>query len=198
MLKAITRRADSVDSKVSILNKTRASASPPLPAITVAYFFDHLAGPDDTDVVVDTEDFKNAMKELVPSVSVKELEHYSKVRQVFEKGEEAQIKPHAALDREKGVQKANGKTRAPLSHQGYRDADDDDFVIKTGGLSLSEQTNGLGNWNGNGAIGAPKNPVTGAGAGGKGKGKAHAVPQFDAHDFGFGKATDGDEELYSP
>lgn len=196
MLKAITRRATSVDTKVKILNTKRASSSPPLPAITVAYFFDHLAGPEDTDVVVESEDFENAMRELVPSVSVKELEHYRRVRQVFEKGEETQKEPHVALETVK--QKANGKARAPFSYRADEDADMDDFVIRSESLNLNEQTNG------NGVIGAPRHPITssGSGSGAKGKGKAVAnqmpQPQFDAHDFGFGKATDGDEELYSP
>lgn len=56
--------------------------------MTVAYYFDHLATADDVEVVVEEEDFVAAYRELVPSVSAKELEHYDRVRQTFERGEE--------------------------------------------------------------------------------------------------------------
>lgn len=174
MLKAITRRATSVDTKIKALNGRRAAATPPLPPITVAYFFDHLASPEDTDVLVEKEDFEGAIKELVPSVSVKELEHYDRVRRVFEKGEEGHKEPHEALN--SVMQKANGK--------GKQRTDEDDFIVRTEGLSLDENKQENGSMNG-----APTGP------GSKGKVKAQ---QFDDHDFGFGKATDGDDELYSP
>lgn len=179
MLKAITRRATSVDTKVKSLNRQRADASPPLPSISVAYFFDHLAMDEDTDVVVSQQDFEDAMRELVPSVSVKELEHYDRVRRVFEKGEDGSDQKgqkkegHEAL--KSLMSKANGTGKASQQH------DEDDFVSRTEGLSLNE--------NGKAINGAPVGSVA------KGKGKAQ---YFDVHDFGFGKATDGDEELYSP
>ena len=59
MLKAITRKADAVDGKIKAL---------PGPPVSTAYFFDHLAQPEDIEVVVNEEDFLSAQKELVSSV----------------------------------------------------------------------------------------------------------------------------------
>jgi len=102
MLKAITRRATEVDEKVKAINAERANAAngvssssvtqttskdgKKLQSITVPYFFDHYATPADTSVVVSEADFEAARRELVPSVSVKELEHYDRVRRMFEQG----------------------------------------------------------------------------------------------------------------
>lgn len=84
MLKAITRQARQVDTKVSAYNQqlqiTRSEQHP----ISIAYFFDHLATEEDTHVTVMEEDFEGARRELVPSVSREELEHYDRVRRAFE------------------------------------------------------------------------------------------------------------------
>ncbi|KAG9252707.1 peroxisomal biogenesis factor 6 [Emericellopsis atlantica] len=74
MLKAVTRQAQMVDSKIQHL---RADMS-------TAYFFDHHATPEDLAVVVTEQDFLAAQQELVPSVSQGELQHYEKVRATFE------------------------------------------------------------------------------------------------------------------
>ena len=83
MLKAITRQADAVDRKIKAL---------PDGPVTTAYFFDHLATEDDIAVTVTEVDFEAAKKELVGSVSAKELEHYSRVRAAFEGVEEKKSK----------------------------------------------------------------------------------------------------------
>ncbi|KAL4918852.1 hypothetical protein BDW62DRAFT_58695 [Aspergillus aurantiobrunneus] len=75
MLKAITRKAEAVDEKIRQL---------PGGPVSTAYFFDHLSTPDDVAVVVTEEDFDLAQSELVPSVSAKELEHFERIRQMFE------------------------------------------------------------------------------------------------------------------
>ncbi|EKD21002.1 uncharacterized protein L3040_004620 [Drepanopeziza brunnea f. sp. 'multigermtubi'] len=80
MLKAVTRQASLVDSKIAGIN-----ASSGKPKISTAYFFDHYATKEDVAVMVMEEDFINAERELVPSVSAKELEHYQTVRAQFEK-----------------------------------------------------------------------------------------------------------------
>lgn len=59
MLKAITRKAAAVDEKIKAL---------PNGPVTTAYFFDHLATPDDVAVMVTEEDFIGAKSELVSSV----------------------------------------------------------------------------------------------------------------------------------
>ena len=59
MLKAITRQATAVDVRIKAL---------PNGPVTTAYFFDHLATPEDTAVMVTEQDFIEAKNELVPSV----------------------------------------------------------------------------------------------------------------------------------
>lgn len=179
MLKAITRRATSVDAKVKSLNAQRASGTPPLPPLTVSAFFDHYAETEDTDVVVENADFQAAIRELVPSVSVKELEHYDRVRKTFEQGDDGAKEGATALN--KVMQKANGRPKSSSAKQ----QDEDEFIIRTEGLSLDDRSNGHAGTNGA--------PI--GGMGGKGKGKAKEV---DVNDFGFGKAMDDEEELYSP
>ncbi|KAL8634807.1 MAG: hypothetical protein Q9226_009430 [Calogaya cf. arnoldii] len=75
MLKAITRQASAVDAKIKAL---------PNGPVTTAYFFDHFATKEDVTVMVAEHDFQAASRELVGSVSAKELEHYQRVRQSFE------------------------------------------------------------------------------------------------------------------
>ncbi|KAJ5692648.1 hypothetical protein N7462_002071 [Penicillium macrosclerotiorum] len=75
MLKAITRKSTAVDEKIKQL---------PGGPVSTAYFFDHLATPADVAVTVTEEDFMEAERELVPSVSAKELEHFERIRQTFE------------------------------------------------------------------------------------------------------------------
>jgi peroxin-6 len=86
MLKAVTRQASLVDSKLATINSQNLAQGKP--KVSTAYFFDHYATEQDTAVMVTEEDFENAERELVPSVSVKELEHYKRVRAQFEKPEE--------------------------------------------------------------------------------------------------------------
>lgn len=86
MLKAVTRQASHVDAKIAAINSSNVSSGKP--KISTAYFFDHHATKEDVAVMVTEEDFINAERELVPSVSVKELEHYKRVRAQFEKPEE--------------------------------------------------------------------------------------------------------------
>lgn len=59
MLKAITRKATAVDEKIKQL---------PGGPVSTAYYFDHLATPDDVAVMVTEEDFTRAQSEMVPSV----------------------------------------------------------------------------------------------------------------------------------
>lgn len=70
-----TTETDAVDRKIKAL--------PDVP-VTIAYFFDHLATEADIAVMVTEGDFEAAQKELVGSVSAKELEHYARVRAAFE------------------------------------------------------------------------------------------------------------------
>ncbi|CAG7971557.1 unnamed protein product [Penicillium olsonii] len=87
MLKAITRKATAVDDKIKAL---------PNGPVSTAWFFDHLATPEDVNVLVMEEDFLSAQGELVPSVSAKELEHFERIRNTFEAVDKSKQDPGAA------------------------------------------------------------------------------------------------------
>ena len=78
MLKAITRKTRAVDRRVEEVS--RASGED----ISTGYFFGHLATPEDVEVVVSDAGFIAAQGELVGSVSHKELEHFERIRGMFE------------------------------------------------------------------------------------------------------------------
>jgi len=84
MLKAVTRSARLVDDKLAEINTERVARGQS--TASVAYYFDHYATNEDTEVSVMEEDFLQAKRELVPSVSVEELQHYERVRSTFEGG----------------------------------------------------------------------------------------------------------------
>ncbi|KAI9775191.1 MAG: peroxisomal assembly protein [Geoglossum umbratile] len=124
MLKAITRQANAVDRKIKAL---------PSGPVTTAYFFDHLATSEDTAVVVTETDFFDAKRELVGSVSAKELEHYERVRKSFEATDEGQTAkrptpPFQLLSRttetifSEPATRTNGKTRVSLARRGKAQA----------------------------------------------------------------------------
>ena len=78
MLKAITRKTKAVDVKVAELSRQRGEP------VSTGWFFDHIAGPEDIEVVVNDEDFVAAQRELVGSVSAKELDHFERIKRMFE------------------------------------------------------------------------------------------------------------------
>ncbi len=82
MLKAVTRQATSVDNKIKAINSRPDTHH----EISTAYFFDHFATPEDVAVMVTEQDFLDAHRELIPSVSAGELAHYERVRATFEGG----------------------------------------------------------------------------------------------------------------
>jgi len=51
--------------------------------ITPQYYLSEMAIDEDTDITVSREDFLSALRELVPSVSQTEMEHYRLVQQRF-------------------------------------------------------------------------------------------------------------------
>ena len=98
MLKAMTRVADTIESKVQKLNEEKR---PDLPQpLTAQYYLSHLVTPDEIVVQAEEVDFVKALEELIPSVSATELAHYSKVREKFEKVEEDDEEDKAAADAE--------------------------------------------------------------------------------------------------
>lgn len=88
MLKAMTRIANELDQKIELINATGPEAAEaahrPFP-MTPQYYLSELASSEETDVLVQQQDFEVALGELVPSVSQSEMEHYGRVQQQFSK-----------------------------------------------------------------------------------------------------------------
>lgn len=102
MLKAVTRQAGKVDAKIKALN-AEAEAEGKRQTISTANFFDHHATPEDVAVMVTEEDFMDAHRELIPSVSAGELSHYERVRATFEGGREANGAASANAEKQRPV-----------------------------------------------------------------------------------------------
>lgn len=65
------------------LNASPPPDSPhPFP-LTPQYYLGELATPAETEVLVSEDDFNAALRELVPSVSQAEMEHYAQIQQRF-------------------------------------------------------------------------------------------------------------------
>jgi peroxin-6 len=168
MLKAVTRQATAVDSKIAAINASRSQRTggqeKELP-ITTAYFFDHFASKEDIAVLVTEEDFLAANRELIPSVSAKELEHYKRVREQFE----------SIDDKAKGT------------------APDATATNGTNGTVTKAAQSGVPDWqvshrpktNGNGHTGRPRSRGKDRG---KGKGRA-SLEDLDEED-GYGEAEE--------
>lgn len=109
MLKAITRKTRSVDEQVQEISKVRGEE------ISTGYFFDHLATEEDVQVVVSEEDFTAAQNELVGSVSKKELEHFERIRNLFEEQDITAVTPKPSNNENvhKGPNKAE-QAKLPL------------------------------------------------------------------------------------
>ena len=221
MLKAITRQARAVDEKVKSYNSAHSPSNPKSPSqvghiglISIAYFFDHLAKEEDTAVVVTEQDFVDAGRELVPSVSVDELKHYERVRKTFEgegarkQEEQKAIGPALgasanfarppgsrvpSYDRSKGKGKGKGKVDSvsPFDggqadgEAGGKDDSEDDYIIRTDHLKLNGSSRGDG---------TGFDPAKGKE---KAKGKGKAKGSVEIAEGGFGDAAEGDEELYA-
>lgn len=72
----------------SLLTATLNAQPPPYKhphPITPQYYLAEMATDAETDVVVSQVDFNAALRELVPSVSTNEMEHYREVQQKFAK-----------------------------------------------------------------------------------------------------------------
>lgn len=78
MLNAMTRVAGTVDEKVRVCGEERGEP------VTARWWFDNVATKEEMEVKVTEEDFAKARRDLVPSVSEEELQHYLRVRRDFE------------------------------------------------------------------------------------------------------------------
>ncbi|CAI6278680.1 unnamed protein product [Periconia digitata] len=180
MLKAITRQARAVDEKVKHYNAAHT------PQITIAYFFDHLATDEDTAVMVTEQDFIDAHKELVPSVSAEELKHYDRVRKTFE-GTGKKKDDHETNDSNGVVQGGSswkGKGKMPVNPES-----DGNIVIQTEDIGINESS---------------ANADSGSSSNAKGKGKMPVAAthhssknSVEIAEGGFGDGAEDDNELYS-
>ncbi|KAK1755311.1 hypothetical protein QBC47DRAFT_324218 [Echria macrotheca] len=161
MLKAVTRQASFVDAKIKALNAAGTGRHDHQP-ISTAYFFDHHATPEDVAVMVTEQDFVDAHRELIPSVSAGELAHYERVRATFEGGRDQQ--------------QGTGRTRVSSSSSHVP-------AVRPSGLGFGPATSGKRT-----TSGASRGSAKGKGKGvanngsGKGKGKAVATGSDDEYD----------------
>ncbi|KAF8078217.1 AAA-domain-containing protein [Lyophyllum atratum] len=95
MLNAMSRKAKDVDDKIvplpAHLNTMPGSHNYPSP-LTPQYFLAEMASPEDFHVLVSREDFDRALKDLVPSVSQSEMDHYARIQRRFSQ-DEAPLSP---------------------------------------------------------------------------------------------------------
>ncbi|ETS87396.1 Peroxisomal biogenesis factor 6 [Pestalotiopsis fici W106-1] len=174
MLKAVTRQATAVDKKIKELNTNLPPGKPP---ISTANYFDHHAQPEDIAVMVTEQDFLDANRELIPSVSAGELQHYERVRATFEGGRDkketaAAINDAATIEGPKASSgKGKGKAVAASSGKGKGKA-----VAGESDQDSDDEGNAYGTYSAGGSIN------------GKGKGKGKAVMRFEQ---GTGSDDDG-------
>ncbi|KAG6845032.1 hypothetical protein H0H87_001369 [Tephrocybe sp. NHM501043] len=82
MLNAMSRKAKDVDDKIAQLNIAPRPHDYPTP-LTPQYFLAEMASESDLAVLVSREDFDRALKDLVPSVSQSEMDHYAQIQRKF-------------------------------------------------------------------------------------------------------------------
>ncbi|KAL5329779.1 hypothetical protein ACEPPN_003297 [Leptodophora sp. 'Broadleaf-Isolate-01'] len=201
MLKAVTRQASLVDSKIAQINTSNTSLGKS--KISTAYFFDHYASKEDVAVMVTEEDFVNAEKELVPSVSAKELEHYGMVRAQFEKVEDKdKAQDNGHVDKSKG-KAIDGIPDWQKSNGAGAGAGDDAHRPRSNGKGKGKEKvvdrkgkgreKSVGRWDGSEGDEDQEffdERINGFTGNGKGKGKGKAV------DMGFRDGEEDDEGLY--
>ncbi|KAF3390259.1 Peroxisomal biogenesis factor 6 [Penicillium rolfsii] len=171
MLKAITRKSTAVDEKIKQL---------PGGPVTTAYFFDHLATPEDVSVTVTEEDFLSAQGELVPSVSAKELEHFERIRQTFESVDKKQENGNAGSQTIAEAMEAFNMGATSPSLMGTPTSNGDASLVG----SLHGRIKGLKQWPG-GIVRSTSGQST---TSSKGKGKGVAGKK------GKGSLADGDSD----
>jgi len=84
LLKAMSRKAEELEATIAKLNSLPPDPQHQYP-LTPQYYLAVMAAPSETEVLVSQEDFESALKELVPSVSQAEMEHYAWIQQRFSK-----------------------------------------------------------------------------------------------------------------
>ncbi|KAL1743282.1 P-loop containing nucleoside triphosphate hydrolase protein [Schizophyllum fasciatum] len=82
MLNAMSRKAEELEEVIAALNKKEPLPDHPYP-LTPQYYLAELASSKEIEVLVRIQDFEVALKNLVPSVSQAEMEHYREVQKRF-------------------------------------------------------------------------------------------------------------------
>lgn len=82
MLKAMTRKASEVDARIEEINNSPGKKDHPSP-LTAQYYLAEMATAEEIEVKVSRADFEGALRELTPSVSEAEMEHYREVQAKF-------------------------------------------------------------------------------------------------------------------
>ncbi|KAG6861902.1 hypothetical protein C0995_010608 [Termitomyces sp. Mi166 len=82
MLNAMSRKANAVDDKIAQLNIAPGLRDYPIP-LTPQYFLAEMVSENDINVLVSREDFDRALRDLVPSVSQSEMDHYAEIQRRF-------------------------------------------------------------------------------------------------------------------
>ncbi|KAK0734957.1 hypothetical protein B0T26DRAFT_631866 [Lasiosphaeria miniovina] len=223
MLKAVTRQASLVDSKIRALNNSNnrnsidpnanngngiaKSGSHATAAISTAAFFDHYATPDDVAVMVTEQDFLDAHRELIPSVSAGELAHYERVRASFEGGGAESNKSAATAAPARGPSRGGvlalgGPPAAKRAASGASRSGKAGRTAKAKGKGKADEEGGDGGYDhgggsdGGGGGGAAEGLNGGSGGRGRDKGKGKAVDSAPAlAPFRDGTGSD-DEALY--
>lgn len=206
MLKAVTRSARLVDEKLAVINATREARGQG--KASVAYYFDHYATDEDTDVSVMQDDFMQAKAELVPSVSVEELQHYEQVRSTFEgAAKKVESNGNGGARAQNGTHaKSSGNApvpRAKLTELMRRAQSSKDRVTTLNGNGRSQQgslpqmAGGASDTDEDYVIRTDRLSLNGSSgrppsSKGKGKGKSRDLPVPD----GPVEAAEADEDLY--
>ncbi|KAI0328087.1 AAA-domain-containing protein [Cubamyces sp. BRFM 1775] len=107
LLKAMSRKAEELEAIIAKWNADPPANSPHPLLMTPQYYLGELATPAETEVLVSEEDFDAALRELVPSVSQAEMEHYARIQQRFS----SQSLSESGTDKGKGKVVDKGKGR---------------------------------------------------------------------------------------
>jgi peroxin-6 len=128
MLKSMTRKASSIDEKIRLLNERsedeRKEEKHPYP-LTTQYYLNEMADPHSLEIQVSRQDFEEALKELVPSVSMQEMQHYRQVQAKFSSpptDEKADKGKGAAINGNGSGGKQNGNVSMAQLQQLYNQA----------------------------------------------------------------------------
>ncbi|KAF9268256.1 AAA-domain-containing protein [Marasmius fiardii PR-910] len=86
LLNAMTRKAEELEEKIAELNKLPPPYRQPHP-LTPQYYLAEMASEEDIQVLVTQNDFDRAVRNLIPSVSQAEMDHYRTIQSRFSRSQ---------------------------------------------------------------------------------------------------------------